>query len=624
MRLALWALLALAPGLGHAVDIVGGGGGGGGISQATADGLYINDDASETKTAQTTFVDSTTFKGNVLVDAANLKLSSGPFYIDGSGSLRLGAAGTSLFMDMSVGRLGLGTLTPGAKLHVSSGAVIIDGTGNLLYVSSASFLGSGGFVVTTSSGIRIGGGGPLQLDAGGSIVFPDGTTQTTAPSGAGGWTDDGTVVRLTTLTDSVVIASTVTISGVNGKLGVADVNTTLTLSGSSVTVRGELSAKTITSTVTISGTDGKLGVADINTALTLSGSSVTVRGELSAATITSTVTIKGADGRLGVATIDTGLTNTSSVTLSGTSALLRVSTSGVAGSAAILTDSSNRVAVGHNSPTAALHVRTGAGDFVFSASTTSTAAAGLHVDGDGQVGVGLSNPVHPLDVASTYEANSGACFHPNTGACGVTNGMLKMLPVQTDGKAYMTLLNNNGTVFEFGSMSTTFTQFRGNTTAGTRGLEVVPEGTVNYSFLVSSPVTSGNPHFVVTTPGRVGVGMIDPGTKFHMSSGTLTVDGNTAAFQLSSGTAMLAFFKGQFTKDCAQVNLATVGECSAVVTGINDNDTCDVGAKALETGLSVSFSSASLNVIAFRLTNPTVGNIDPASQTFTYSCFRSP
>ena len=105
------------------------------------------------------------------------------------------------------------------------------------------------------------------------------------------------------------------------------------------------------------------------------------------------------------------------------------------------------------------------------------------------------------------------------------------------------------------------------------------------------------------------------------ATGSLTLDAG-ASLTISSGTAIRNFLMGSGTVDCPSVSLATSGQCSITATGVNAGDNCGIQADALETNLTISISSASLEVVAFRLNNPTVGNIDPASQVYRWWCFR--
>jgi len=138
----------------------------------------------------------------------------------------------------------------------------------------------------------------------------------------------------------------------------------------------------------------------------------------------------------------------------------------------------------------------------------------------------------------------------------------------------------------------------------------------------------------IASTGEIGFGRAGSAAyKFHFSSGTLLVDGSAPVIQvgdannagsliISSGTAIRNFLMGATTADCPSVTLATVGICSFAATGVNIGDNCSVQADALEANLSVSISSASTAVIAIRLNNPTIGNIDPGSQSYRWWCVR--
>lgn len=120
----------------------------------------------------------------------------------------------------SAGNVGIGSTIPGNKFVVGGDIQAGIGTTGTIKASSLLILsadnGSTSHLVITSAGnVGIGSTAPSQKlsvngtieSISGGIKYPDGTTQTTAASGAG-WTDGGTTVYLTTSGDNVGIGTT--------------------------------------------------------------------------------------------------------------------------------------------------------------------------------------------------------------------------------------------------------------------------------------------------------------------------------------------------------------------------------------------------------------------------------
>ena len=206
----------------------------------------------------------------------------------------------------------------------------------------------------------------------------------------------------------------------------------------------------------------------------------------------------------------------------------------------------------------------------------------------------------------------------SNGLSAVSQKIVVQLDVKHEGAmnsgAFVIQTSTNGTLterFRFDSIG----QFGINDASPDGTLSVFSKADVaGYALAVSSQ--DATRMLVVQGDGKVGIGTSNP-------SATLNVGGD-GGFQLSSGTLLVSWRKGTFTQDCPSVTLATTGLCSAAVSGINPGDICHLDAPSLDANLSVVVSSASLGVISFKLPNPTVGNIDPSSQAFGYSCFRSP
>ncbi|MFA6318611.1 MAG: hypothetical protein WC943_14475, partial [Elusimicrobiota bacterium] len=118
--------------------------------------------------------------------------------------------GTELFRLQQNGLLGLGTSSPGTLLDVA-GAAQFGSAG-----SKSAFTAAGALTMASNANITLSGTGevrgvpavPSANDAAASKKYVDDTLS----GSAGGWSDDGTVVRLTASGDSVVVQSTLTVS----------------------------------------------------------------------------------------------------------------------------------------------------------------------------------------------------------------------------------------------------------------------------------------------------------------------------------------------------------------------------------------------------------------------------
>lgn len=160
------------------------------------------------------------------------------------------------------GRVGVGTTLPATRFDVNGSAQFGSGLTKSTFTSSP---GNATFALELSSGAKLAGGGALELTSGGYIRFSDGTSQASAAAGGGasGWTDDGTVVRLTSPGDNVVIASTLTVQGNAFSVGGATVAVALGRVGVGTTAPS--------TRLHVSGGDVQVGDTD-TTASTLSAS----------------------------------------------------------------------------------------------------------------------------------------------------------------------------------------------------------------------------------------------------------------------------------------------------------------------------------------------------------------
>ncbi|MBI4055099.1 MAG: hypothetical protein HY402_03085, partial [Elusimicrobia bacterium] len=121
-----------------------------------------------------------------------------------------GLAAPAIFARFTDSNIGIGTTNPGSKLDVIGAASFGD------LPTKSTFTIGGALNLASGAGITVAGGAELT----GLPATPSGATasaskayvdsQVTAGSG---WTDDGTVVRLTTAGDNAVVQSTLTVQG---------------------------------------------------------------------------------------------------------------------------------------------------------------------------------------------------------------------------------------------------------------------------------------------------------------------------------------------------------------------------------------------------------------------------
>ena len=128
----------------------------------------------------------------------------------GVGTIKLYTGGTNISNQRMIvnhdGRVGIATGAPVAQLDVQGDAMFGSGATKSTFTAAP---GAAVYALRLSSGVTVGGGGPLNLEAGGYLRFPDGTTQATAAGG-------GNFVSKTgdTMTGQLTLAgSTLTVQG---------------------------------------------------------------------------------------------------------------------------------------------------------------------------------------------------------------------------------------------------------------------------------------------------------------------------------------------------------------------------------------------------------------------------
>lgn len=326
-------------------------------------------------------------------------------------------AGSNMYSAVS-GNVGIGTSSPSAKLDVNGDIATSDLiTGTM----TAGFIGTGE-IVTDNFEMTTGAASGYVLTSDGS----GGGTWQALPSGGGGWADDGTAVRLETITDNVGIGTAtpshkLDVVGDFRTSGKATIGSNNTNTGSGAFVAGGANQATGDSaTVTggnsnnASGLYSAIGGGVGNTALddhtTVGG------GILNAATVYRATVAGGAENTADApgATVGGGSYNLAAgvgATVPG--GLSNTAQGAYSFAAGALTTAYGEMSFALGRKASASHD----GSFVWADHTdeyfSSTAADQFLIRASGGVGIGTETPSDALDVAGTVNMTG---FSMSTGA----------------------------------------------------------------------------------------------------------------------------------------------------------------------------------------------------------------
>lgn len=126
----------------------------------------------------------------------------------------------------------------------------------------------------------------------------------------------------------------------------------------------------------------------------------------------------------------------------------------------------------------------------------------------------------------------------------------------------------------------------------------------------------GTSTFVVTG-GSVGVGTSNPGTKLHLSSGTLTIDGTAGAIRIGEGTPVFKIQKlATVSTDLGGATTATcTAETNFSMTGVAVGDACTVSIPAAIAATDWIECRTLADNVALKYCTQGVG-VDPAAMVF--------
>ncbi|MBI4423414.1 MAG: hypothetical protein HY554_06795, partial [Elusimicrobia bacterium] len=477
------------------------------------------------------------------------------------------------------GKVAISTMAPTHQLDVNGGAI---------FRSSLTLAGMGAPEAAGS------GQGAIFFDSGENRfkVSEDGGPYAylVNPASAGGWTDDGTAVRLTSSGDNVVVQST------------------LTVQGDAFSVGG--------STLVVSGGWVGIGAAPQRRLDVAAGDEEQARilGQSAPARL---VLQKSNGAKWGL----TSDWNGEFLVFDYGSAVARL--------AALPT---GRVGVGTAAPTARLHVSSAgatAGDAVLLVSSGTGAGQELVVvKGDGKVGIGSSAPNARLYVGGgansevlRFKSASGENFDleatsNNQAAIRAGAGGRRFFLFETGAAGGRTTFNpDGGSIMDFRILSQTGAPMLfADASAGDLGvgtetpearLEVRPGASSEYSLVVSSQ--SGSGVLRVDKNGNVLVGAPEvhdtvAGVPSLLVEGNLILDGQLIQHQAADSTfEKLGVGQGVAAGETFRVGAATMVVTAAGRVGIgttNPGSTLDVAGAAKATGLQISGGSTVSSIVA--------------------------
>lgn len=323
-----------------------------------------------------------------------------------------------IFIINSSGNVGIATINPSTNLEVG-GSIGLSGTNDLKIGATSgisfdplnqavtnpkvSILSSGNVGIgTTTAPSQLTVAGVVELTLGG-VKFPDGTSQVTATVGAGGWTDGGTNVYLSTTTDTVGIGTITPAASTTVEIVKQGSNAPLRIS-SSATGNGDYFVMESGGNVGI-GTATQTNVV-FGVKASAVGTGMRVYSGIDATKLDFIMESTLAAGHIKGGT--------------GTNLLFTVNAQGAANPAMFISQGRN-IGIGTSNPTAQLDVKKINGIPVFNVSSTVNASGDyLTVTSTGNVGIGTSLPQNRFVVFPPAVETITAAATITANACGTT------------------------------------------------------------------------------------------------------------------------------------------------------------------------------------------------------------